>query len=78
MLAHYLVHGCRGGEPIINLFPENYQTGIPEVLLSSVCAHVSLGCKDLHISNVTFRSVDRMRYAYITSWFPSRYHSSHD
>jgi len=77
MLAHYLVRKCRGSEPIIDLFPQNYQS-IPEVLLSSVCAYVSLGRKDLHISNRTFNLVDCMRYAYITSWLPSNYHSSHD
>ena len=53
MLAHYLVRKCRGSESIIDLFPQNYQS-IPEVLLSSVCAYVSLGRKDLHISNRTF------------------------
>ena len=77
MFAHYLIHRCRGGEPIIDLFPQNYQS-IPEVLLSSVCAYVSSDRKDLHIGNPTFNSVDCMHYVYITSWLPSNYHSSHD
>lgn len=52
MLGHYLIRGCRNGEAIIDLFPQSYQS-LPEVLLSLVCAYVSLVRKHPNISDLT-------------------------
>ena len=69
MLGNYLTRSYRINQSIIDLFPESYHC-IPDVLLSSICAYVSLGCKDPLITKLTIGGVDRMRCACITPRIP--------
>ena len=53
MLANRLLRPCRGSEmPIVDLFPEKYEV-IPDKLLASVCAHVTV-CTYHYVEVLTF------------------------